>query len=70
MSGVNCLDDHTARLVRQALRDGKTLEYVAGYLYLEPELLGRLLELPTSKPVEPAADEFDFWSCDRLKGQL
>ena len=64
MSGY--LDGDTERQVRQALRDGKTLEYVAGYLHLDTELLGRLLQLPTTKPVEPAVDGFDLWAVDRL----
>lgn len=68
MSGY--LDGDTERQVRQALRDGKTLEYVAGYLHLDTELLGRLLQLPTAKPAEPAVDGFDLWAVDRLQAQL
>ena len=70
MSGVNYLDGDTERQVRQALRDGKTLEYVAGYLHMDTELLGRLLQLPTVKTVEAGNTEFDLWSVDRLDGQL
>lgn len=70
MSGVNYLDGDTERLARQAIRDGKTLEYVAGYLHMDTELLGRLLQLPTAKPAEVAAGEFDLWAVDRLNEVL
>ena len=65
------LDGDNLDQCRQALRDGKTLEYVAGYLHLDTELLGRLLQLPTAKLVEPAAGtEFDLWRVSELEGQL
>lgn len=73
MSGVNYLDGDTERQARQALRDGKTLEYVAGYLNMDTELLGRLLQLPDVKPVEAGHDgsaEFDLWACDQLDAVL
>ena len=71
MSGVNYLDGDTERLARQAIRDGKTLEFVAGYLHMDTELLRRLLQLPADKQAVPAADaEFDLWRSDELDGVL
>ena len=69
MSGY--LDLETLDLCRQAWRDGQTLDEMADKLHIhDTELLGRLLQLPTSKPVEPAADGFDLWAVDRLQAQL
>lgn len=64
------LDSDTIAQCHQALRDGRTLEDLAGRLHMDTELLGRLLQLPTTKPVEPVADGFDLWSVDRLAAQL
>ncbi len=70
MSGVNYLDGDTLDLCHQALRDGRTLEDIAGKLHFDCEYLGRLLQLPTTtgNMVEQPADY--LWSCDRLDGVL
>ena len=53
---------------REAMRQGRTLDDLAGRLHVDTEYLGRLLQLPTVKPVQVQADasEFDLWSVDRL----
>ena len=63
------IDSDTLDQCHQALRDGTTLDDLAGKLHVEPELLGRLLQLPTSQPVT-VDDEPDLWSVDRLNEQL
>jgi len=69
MSGAY-LDADTISQCHQALRDGRTLDDLAGRLHFQDtELLGRLLQLPTTKPAAPnnAADtSFDLWAADRL----
>lgn len=62
------LDQDTLDQCHQALRDGRTLGDLAGKLHVDTELLGRLLQLPTLKPVPTA--EPDLWSVDRLESQL
>lgn len=70
MSG-DYLDGDTELLARQALRDGKSLEYVAGYLHMDCELLGRLLQLPVSQPAAQRDDDSNYlWAADRLDAQL
>ena len=65
------LDQDTADLCRDALRQGLSLDDLAGR-HVDTELLGRLLQLPACGPV-PAADpelSVDLWAADRLDGQL
>ena len=69
MSGVNYLDQDTIDLCHQALRDGVTLDDLAGRLHVDTELLGRLLQLPALRPV-PVDDEPDLWRSDELDGVL
>jgi hypothetical protein len=66
------LDQDTLDQCNAALRDGRTLEDIAGRLHVDTELLGRLLQLPVSQPAQPATggDDFDLFACDRLDGQL
>lgn len=47
------------------------IERVAGALHLDPEYLGRLLQLPAShhQPVQ-ASDDIDIWAADRLDDVL
>jgi len=55
----------------EAIRQGKTLDYLAGHLHCDTEYLGRLLQLPTAKPAAAADDDSgDLWATDRLDGQL
>lgn len=62
------LDGSTLDECIEALRQGRTLEDLAGRLHVDTEYLGRLLQLPTAKPVQVQADasEFDLWSVHRL----
>ena len=72
MSGVNYLDGDTIALSHQFLRDGGTLDDLAGKLHIDDtEYLGRLLQLPAKRePVATADDEFDLWRSDELQAQL
>ena len=70
MSGVNYLDGDTADQCHQALRDGRTLEDVAGRLHMDTELLGRLLQLPTVQSDVAQPDPNYLWSADRLDAVL
>ena len=63
------LDSDTIDLCHAALRDGKTLDDLAGRLHIAPPTLARLLGLPTVKPVT-TDDEPDLWAVDRLQAQL
>ena len=70
MSGAY-LDSDTLDQCHQALRDGRTLDDLAGRLHIDCEYLGRLLQLPTVKPANMVEQPADYlWSCDRLDGQL
>ncbi len=71
MSGVNYLDGDTIAQCHQFLRDGGTLDELAGRLHIaDTELLGRLLQLPTVKPVPTTDDEFDLFRTEELDGVL
>ena len=70
MSGAY-LDGDTIAQCHQALRDGRTLDDLAGRLHIDTEYLGRLLQLPTVKPANMVEQPADYlWSVDRLDGQL
>ena len=56
------LDADTLDLCREALRDGRTLDELAGKLHVEPELLGRLMQMPSDEP--------DLWRVSELEGKL
>ena len=62
------LDSDTLDQCHQALRDGRTLDDLAGRLHFDTELLGRLLQLPQVKLAEQPADY--LWAVDRLQAQL
>ena len=65
MSGVNYIDGDTLDLCHQALRQGRTLDDLAGRLHIDTEYLGRLLQLPSAPMVSTStADEFDLWRVD------
>lgn len=70
MSGVNYLDQDTLDHCQQALRDGRTLEDIAGRLHIAPEQLARLLQLPVSQPAAQQDDDDYLWAADRLGGVL
>ncbi len=56
---------------REAIRQGKTLDYLAGHLRCEPGHLGNLLGLSQAKPVPATqSSEFDLWRSDELQAQL
>lgn len=64
----NHLDSSALGECIEAKRAGRTLDDSADLLNVDAENLGRLLHLPTAKPVQVEADasEFDLWSVDRL----
>ena len=61
------LDSDTIDQCRQALRDGRTLDDLAGKLHCDTDHLARMLGLPV-KPIP--ADEPDLWRVPELEGQL
>ena len=63
------LDGDTFTKCHQALRDGVTLDELAGKLHFDRDHLARLLQLPTSQPVT-TDDEPDLWRTDELDAQL
>ena len=67
MSGTY-LDSDTIALCHAAMRDGQSLDDLAGKLHFSPVTLARLLGLPTVKPV--TADEVDLWRVSELESQL
>ena len=73
MSGQPYLAQDVLDEVREAWRQGRTLEFLAGQLRCDPEHLANLLGEPQwkSEPVStPADDGFDLWAADRLESQL
>lgn len=66
------LDADTLNQCHEALRDGRTLDDLAGRLHIDTEYLGRLLQLPQTKPAAAgnAETEFDLWAADRLDAVL
>ena len=69
MSGTPYIDQSTLDEAREARRQGRTLEQLAGQLRCDPAHLARLLGVATTTPaVEQPADY--LWSTDRLDGVL
>ena len=66
------IDQDTVDQCLQALRDGRTLEDLAGRLHVDCEYLGRLLQLPTCGPVTPTDPDasVDLWAADEAKGLI
>lgn len=67
MSGY--IDADTLDQCFEAIRQGASVETLAGQLGCCPEHLSRLLDLPQWKQApasEPKSDDFDLWSCDKL----
>ena len=63
------LDSDTIAQCHEALRDGTSLEALAGKLHFDTEFLGRLLQLPPAKPAADAT-EFDLWRVQELDSVL
>lgn len=57
---------------KEARRQGRTLEYLAGQIPCDPAHLARLLGVPSLEPIPTAAadDGFDLWAVDRLNEVL
>ena len=72
MSGQPYIDGSTLNEAREALRQGRTLEALAGILRCSPEHLARLLGIPDVKPAtsNDAETGFDLWAVDRLADVL
>lgn len=66
------LDGDTRDMCLTAIREGRSLDDLAGSLHLDTELLGRLLQLPAeTTPVDAAAQPADYlWAVDRLQDVL
>ena len=65
------LDSDTLAQCHQALRDGGTLEELAGRLHFDTEYLGRLLQLPTVPTGNMLEQPADYlWSVEKLDGVL
>ncbi len=64
------IDASTLDECREARRQGRTLEYLAGQLQCEPEHLATLLGEPAWKSEPSFDDGFDLWSADRLDAVL
>ncbi len=62
------LDADTLDQCLRALRDGRTLDDIAGRLHIDCEYLGRLLQLPVSQPADAvdADQSVDLWRADAL----
>ena len=64
------LDSDTLEQCHLVLRDGRSLDDLAGKLHFESEHLGRLLQLPVSQPATVSDTSPDLWAADRLDGVL
>ena len=62
------IDGSTLDECREALRQGKQLDELAGKLHCDPDHLARMLGLPALKPVP--TDEPDLWRVGEAEGQL
>ena len=73
MSGQPYIDGSTLDEAREAIRQGVTLEKLAGQLRVETATLANLLGLPQWKAI-PSSDtdaaEFDLFAAERLDGVL
>lgn len=69
MSGTPYIDQDTLDECREALRQGSTLDFLAGQMRMTPDTLANLLGIPQWKqiPVEP---ETDLFALDRLEDVL
>lgn len=70
---MSYIDADTLDQCFEAIRQGATIETLAGQLGCNPEHLARLLDLPQWKQVpasEPKPDEFDLFASDRLDAVL
>ena len=54
----------------EAMRAARIFDDSTSCQHADTEYLGRLLQLPTAKPVTSDSTEFDLWSVDRLDGVL
>jgi hypothetical protein len=55
----------------EALRQGKTLDFVAGRLHCSQSHLARLLGLPVNPAANMVLDDPDYlWAADKLEAQL
>lgn len=61
MSGTPYIDGDTLDECREAMRQGHSLESLAGKLQCSPEHLARLLGSPALRPI-PVDDSCDLWA--------
>ena len=65
------IDASTLDECKEAIRNGRKLEFLAGQLRCEPEHLANLLGLPAWRAVPTTlTDEFDLFATDKLDAQL
>jgi AraC-like DNA-binding protein len=65
------IDGSTLDECREALRQGKKLEALAGILCCSPEHLSRLLGITQAKPIRGDKETgCDLWAVDRAKEVL
>ena len=67
---MSYIDGDTLDQCREALRQGRTLDSLAGQLRCSPEHLAKLLGISTAPKPIPTTDEFDLFAVDRLEGVL
>lgn len=71
MSGTPYIDASTLDEAREALRQGKKLEALAGILRCSPEHLATLLNLQSKPSANMVAEpSVDLWAVEKLEGQL
>ncbi len=63
------LDGSTLDECIEAMRQGRTLDDLAGRRHVDTEYVGRMLQLPTAKPAA-TTDEPDLWRVPELEAQL
>lgn len=67
MSGTPYICGDDADEIRDAVQAGCAVANIADRLRVDPEYLGRLLQLPASQAQADASDdEFDLWAADDL----
>ncbi len=71
MSGTTYICGEFADRIVDAVRDGRDIHDIADQLEVDPDYLGRLLQLPVNcdQPVH-ASEDVDLWAMDRLDAVL
>jgi hypothetical protein len=67
---MSYFDGATLDEAREAIRQGCTVQSIAGKLGCSPEHLARLLGIAAAPKPVPENDEFDLWAVERLQEVL